>query len=78
MRLTFSDALNVSSETDTAKSEALIEARRTLQNSIDEAYIGHARLTDEIRRRQNAARIREMNAELPAETRELLKLKGMI
>ena len=50
-RLTFSEALNVATEASAAKPLDLIEAKRVLSNSIDEAYRGLGRLNDEIRKR---------------------------
>lgn len=65
-------------EHDTCKREHLAEYRAT---NVDETFrqlaasLGYVVATT---REVTAARVREMNAELPADQREVMQLKGMI
>ena len=50
-RLTYSDALTVARDPDSASSVALLEARRTLANTLDDAALALARVREEMRSR---------------------------
>lgn len=77
-RMTYMEAVCTGRTHDAASSVDLIEARRVLRNTIEDATAALANIEREMKGRMAFHRAREMNAELPDETRDVMRLKGMV
>ena len=78
MTISLHNALTVGRKSDTATSVDLIEARRLLRSVIEDCEAALTNVEREMKGRMAAHRAGEMNAELPPEQAEVMRLKGMI